>query len=409
MPAPKDIGRRNALPILYTRGTYYEVGFDVGRTFRGIIEDFLETFSELKESYLPAYETPEGKAAYDSTLKMLEENFPHYVREIQGTADGARVPFHHLMLMHMDQIVPMNSGKARSAGTNGCSSIICNYEDQVLLGHTEDALPDTLNHIYLVNARIEEETPQGKYGTKEEAFTALCYAGHLPGFCMGFNRHGLVFSVNVISPAKVLAGKTPRHILCRTLLSAENMVQAQKILKDVGVGSADGVSINMTFTQQEGLPIFHNAEVGPADGVTESPLSILNISKGEHLVHTNKYLRLTDIVEDAGLCMESSNHRHTRAGALCSPDSVNALLSILSDTDDKEYPFFREGGLPDFVKTVTLGLFDITNKKWSFWMKNPRGCDPIFSIPLDFNWDNTLYTCDFKQSIQNKETKSKPE
>jgi hypothetical protein len=30
MPAVEDkIGRRNSIPILYTRGTHYEVGFDV--------------------------------------------------------------------------------------------------------------------------------------------------------------------------------------------------------------------------------------------------------------------------------------------------------------------------------------------------------------------------------------------
>jgi len=29
MPAVEKIGRRNSIPILYTRGTHYEVGFDV--------------------------------------------------------------------------------------------------------------------------------------------------------------------------------------------------------------------------------------------------------------------------------------------------------------------------------------------------------------------------------------------
>lgn len=29
MKATPDIGRRNAIPIIYTSGTYYEVGFDV--------------------------------------------------------------------------------------------------------------------------------------------------------------------------------------------------------------------------------------------------------------------------------------------------------------------------------------------------------------------------------------------
>ena len=62
--------------------------------------------------------------------------------------------------------------------------------------------------MYLVSAHIREEEPQGKLGTQTEGFTALCYAGHLPGFCMGYNHHGLVYSINVIFPQKVLAGKT---------------------------------------------------------------------------------------------------------------------------------------------------------------------------------------------------------
>ncbi|KAF2349520.1 hypothetical protein FHG87_019725 [Trinorchestia longiramus] len=88
--------RRNAIPILYTSGTYYDVGYDVGRTFRGLIEDFLENFDFFQKSLLPAYATPQGKAAYESGLAVARKNFPQYVREIQGTADGARVEFHHV-------------------------------------------------------------------------------------------------------------------------------------------------------------------------------------------------------------------------------------------------------------------------------------------------------------------------
>ncbi|RXG58749.1 hypothetical protein Avbf_16220 [Armadillidium vulgare] len=230
----------------------------IGRTFRGLIEDLLNTFKVLHEELIPSYNTEEGKKAYDITLESLEINFPHYVRELQGTADGAKVPFY-----------------------------------QVTLGHTEDALPGTLNHMYIVSAHIKEDTPQGKWKSKEEGFIALCYAGHLPGFCMGYNHHGFVYSVNVIFPKNVLAGKTPRHFITRALLSAESMVEAQNILRDRGVGSADAFSVNMIFTKQEGDHVFHNAEVGPAEDCLESPLSVLTISPGEFLVHTNTYVYCT--------------------------------------------------------------------------------------------------------------------
>lgn len=32
VPKSDDIGRRNAVPIIYTRGTHYEIGFDIVRT-----------------------------------------------------------------------------------------------------------------------------------------------------------------------------------------------------------------------------------------------------------------------------------------------------------------------------------------------------------------------------------------
>ncbi|KAL7633543.1 UNVERIFIED_CONTAM: hypothetical protein RMT77_016076 [Armadillidium vulgare] len=381
-----SVDRLKSIPILYTSGTYYEVGFNVGRTFRGLIEDFLNTFKVLHEELIPSYNTEEGKKAYDITLESVEINFPHYVRELQGTADGAKVPFYQLMLLHMDTIVPKNSGKKTSTHSYGCSSICSNFEHQVTLGHTEDALPGTLNHMYILSAHIKEDTPQGKWKTKEERFTAFCYAGHLPGFCMGYNHHGFVYSVNVIFPKNVLAGKTPRHFLTRALLSAESMVEAQNILRDRGVGSADAFSVNMIFTKQEGDPVFHNAEVGPAEDCLESPLSVLTISPGEFLVHTNTFLRLK-IPEDFEIEGESSCHRLKCAAKNRPIESRESVLSILSSTEDRQYPFFRDGNTKeDKIKTIAIGLFDILERKWTLWVNNPKHFEPVLSLPLLFKW-----------------------
>jgi hypothetical protein len=71
------------------------------------------------------------------------------------------------------------------------------------LGHTEDALSENLNNFYFVSAHIISDSPQGKYGVVEERFTSLCYAGHLPGYTMNYNHHGLVFSINTLSAAKL--------------------------------------------------------------------------------------------------------------------------------------------------------------------------------------------------------------
>jgi hypothetical protein len=77
--------------------------------------------------------------------------------------------------------------------------------------------------------------------------------------------------------------------LTRALLAAENFVEAEQILRDTGTGAADGFSVNMTFLNQDGDRMFHNAEVGPAvDGATESELIVFNASPGEQFFHCNK-------------------------------------------------------------------------------------------------------------------------
>ncbi|KAJ8938519.1 hypothetical protein NQ314_011462 [Rhamnusium bicolor] len=159
-----------------------------------------------------------------------------------------------------------------------------------VLGHTEDALSETLNHFYFVSAHIISEKPQGRWKVTEEKFTSLCYAGHLPGYTMNYNHHGLVFSINTLSAKNLKSGKTPRHFLTRALLSAENFAQAQQILRDAGCGAGNGCSVNMTFLNQEGNRLFHNAEMGPADKCDESQLNIFTASPGENIFHCNNQL-----------------------------------------------------------------------------------------------------------------------
>ncbi|XP_019761881.2 uncharacterized protein LOC109538892 [Dendroctonus ponderosae] len=378
--ADPNLERRNCIPILYTRGTHYEVGYDVGRTFSGLIQSYLRV-AEALPSYLEAYSTPEGRNGYDDTLKCLRSNFPQYIRELEGTADGAQVPFHKLFLLHMDDII-LNAGqKQRATQPTGCSTICINQHGQELLGHTEDALASTLNHFYFVSAHIIADKPQGKWQVQEEKFTSLCYAGHLPGYTMNYNHHGLVFSVNTVSAKHLRTGKTPRHFIARALLGAENFVQAQQILRDSGCGAGDGCSINMTFLNQDGNRMFHNAEIGPVVGnASESDLNILTISPGECFYHTNSYLRLT--IEEVNEMMTASS-----ATRLCTfskyktPTNEEDLKNMLSDCTDCTHRVFR-GQKEDFVQTICVGIFNLTEKTWSLYADSPADNEPIAILPI---------------------------
>ncbi|XP_017779046.1 PREDICTED: uncharacterized protein LOC108564492 [Nicrophorus vespilloides] len=389
MPVTETLGRRNCIPILYTRGTHYEVGYDVGRTFASLIHDYLKNSFMLNDEYIPAYETDAGRRAYDDTLECVRENFPHYVRELEGTADGAKVPFYKLFLLHMDNIITNACEMTGNIEATGCSSICVNNGEQEVLGHTEDAFNVALNNYYFVSAHIITEKPQGKWGVTEERFTSLCYAGHLPGYTMNYNHHGLVFSINTLSAAKLHPGKTPRHFLTRALLSAENFEQAQKILRDSGCGAGDGCSINLTFLNQEGDRLFHNAEMGPADYGNESQLNILTASPGEHLLHTNKYLRL-EIQQIKGFVIDSAEARLDALKTFKPPKSKNDVIEMLGDQSGIKYRVFQDFGPDDVVKTIAVGIFDCKEKTLSLYADNPKSNEPLVVIPLVLKKTNKM-------------------
>lgn len=77
-----------------------------------------------------------------------------------------------------------------------------------IIAHNEDALTEVLNRFYMVSAHIIADEPQGRYGVKEERFTSLCYAGHLPGYTSSYNHHGLIFTINTITSKNLQSGKT---------------------------------------------------------------------------------------------------------------------------------------------------------------------------------------------------------
>ncbi|XP_070508633.1 beta-alanyl-dopamine/carcinine hydrolase [Chironomus tepperi] len=376
--------RRQAIPIIYVRGSHYDVGYDVGRTFAALIREFVNVFKPLNEAFIPLYNSPQGQTVYNETLATLKQSFPQYIDELQGIADGAQVEFYKLFLLHLDEILPNVVDNNNSIDAPiGCSSICVNEPDHEVLGHTEDALSENLNNYYFVSAHIINKDPQGKYKVKEERFTSLCYAGHLPGYTMNYNHHGLVFSINTLSARKLNSGKTPRHFITRALLSAENFYQAQQILRDNGVGAADGCSINMTFLKQEGDRVFHNAEMGPAiDNNKESQLNILTVSPGECIMHCNKYLRLK-VPEVTGLIIDSSIERMETFQKFTKPKSKEDVIKMLGDTSAKDNKVFRdEAGVEEFLKTICVGIFDLKAKTWSIYKDNPKTNEPLVVLPL---------------------------
>ncbi|XP_073973242.1 C45 family peptidase tan [Rhodnius prolixus] len=363
--------RRSCVPMIYVKGSHYDVGYDIGRTFSKLIHANINSLSELQSVYIPLYNTAEGKRIYEETLEAVRCSYPQYIRELQGIADGAEIAFYKLFLLHLDDILPNVAGGFNTNEGQGCSTIILNQHDQVI-GHNEDAKKEILNNVYVMQACITEVEPP-------EVFTAFCYAGQLPGYAMGYNPY-FAFSINVIGAKHLASGKIPRCFATRAMLGANSLERIEQILRYCNGGVADAMSINLALFQNDDNPLMYNVEVSPVyPAANEAGYSIISIKKGEHFFHCNRFLHL-NVAED-GKLIKSSEHRQKIKDSLREPLCQEDVLNILGDDSQDCLNIFRNG-IDEPIMTIATAIFNFTDKTWSLFMDNPKRNDPVAVLPL---------------------------
>ncbi|XP_014243044.1 uncharacterized protein LOC106663041 isoform X2 [Cimex lectularius] len=372
-----ELLRRNSIPVLHVKGTYYDVGYDIGRTFASLIQTYLEINSTLNKIYIPAYNTERGRKIYEETLFVVGNKYPHYLRELEGTADGAGVPFYKLFLLHLDDIILPPEG-CTNVG-QGCSTVIVNQKNQKIIGHTEDGLKEALNLCYVVNVHITESSPH-------EIFTAFCYPGLLPGYSMGFNSY-FAFTINIMVVKNPPAGRIPRTFLTRELFAADSVVRAEEVLKCYGGGVADAFSVNlMTLKNNVDDCLLYNFEVSPKNLPSNSSIvEKKKIDIGEHFFHCNKFLRIKGIEEISNV-LKTSNDRHETEKQLPKAEDLNSVINILSHSSAPSTccNIFRDRS-SESVITLATAIFNRATRTWSIYMDNPALTEPNLILPMKFS------------------------
>lgn len=164
-------------------------------------------------------------------------------------------------------------------------------------------------------------------------------------------------------------------------MAAENSDQAFEIIKDSGVGAADGCSINLTFLNKHDERKFYNIEIGPAlPSSAESQIDIRTFVDGESSVHCNNYLRLK-VPECVDEFMNATKERTKTMEKFSKPKSLHGVLQMLGD-QTAEHWIFRDRPGPG-NKTICVGIFDLKKHTWSLYKDNPKTNDPLVVLPLD--------------------------
>src|SRR5919202_1912956 len=102
------------IPIIETRGTHYEVGYQIGSTAGSSLRAMRE---RTRASYGERW--PRLRELSALFLAPTERHLPRVVEEMRGCADGADLPFDDLFLMSVEELLYEEVRRGIEGGRGG--------------------------------------------------------------------------------------------------------------------------------------------------------------------------------------------------------------------------------------------------------------------------------------------------
>ncbi|CAL1532154.1 unnamed protein product [Lymnaea stagnalis] len=381
----RDMTERCAqsLPLLYAVGTHYDVGYSVGKTFADKIKSFWRESADVNNIDLPFYNTPAGKEYFKKALEICKKNFPQFVRELEGIADGAQMSFDNIFMLNLSKevhnVLAQQPVDKQFKEVAGCTDIFINRPTCKILGHNEDCDPKIKPFGYLVSFQILQDNLE----EEEETFTAYCYPGVLPGTAFSFNRHGMVFSVNGLYPDFISETSPPRMFINRSMIKARSLNEAIELIKNPGFGVAYGFTLNIADIRHPSD--MWSVEVAPH--ANESLFHVYTVAEEKdpgrpcHYIHINNYKHLK-IAEKPNL--RSTKARTIRTEEFPPPENRQNVLTILGDEGNQEFPIYRSERPSDHSATSFTAVVDIIKNRVDIYTENPAksGVKPLLCLNI---------------------------
>ncbi|XP_077990442.1 beta-alanyl-dopamine/carcinine hydrolase-like isoform X2 [Glandiceps talaboti] len=361
-----------AVPMAVVKGNHYQVGFQIGSTFKDRIMKATLTAEYRNKQLLQEFG---GQTLYDCYLAIVKSIYPQYIEELQGMADGSSLSFEQLFINMMSVELESQAeyGVGVDHGSQGCTDLLLKTDTEVLITHSEDT-DEPFTEGFLVNAEITN-----KDGTKEK-FISYCDPGVLPCDTFAFNYHGLVITGNVIFQVDLKTNAIVRRFVSRALLSASSLEEVVNIIKKAP-GVASAFHLNLGFLGSQGKdPELYSVEFANSENG-----SLVDVQKYEGFNSYFNVLTKLDIKHNEA-STESSVHRAARVNELPTPKNSTEMLKIMSDTANKDFPIYRNGRKPDCVVTAAIAAFDLKRETLSVFKGNPKNQDykPCIVLPLKF-------------------------
>ena len=351
--------------LIRITGSHREMGQQIGEECREKIQHHINNAHLLIDASFSTLELTWNGAQTQARKYMpfAQERYPHYVDEMMGLAEGARVPFDDVAVVNALEAVTMDA-----LHLSKCTSMAVNEDrtsnGHVLVAHNEDWLPEDEPDVYLIHATPKEEPP----------YLAMTYGALLPN--IGFNAYGIAQCCDSVHPDDSRIG-IPRVLVSRAVLAKKSPGEA--IRETLIPRRAAGY--NHLIAHESGE--LYSVEV------SARRFAVLYNQDG-YLVHTNHYIDSNmQAIEDEPDELVGTRVRYFRVSRLLAQtdqhtvetiqniqrDHINYPNSICNHAEERMEPLDRE-------KTVNAMIIDLTERAMHIAWGNPCA-NPYHTYYLD--------------------------
>jgi len=199
----------NSIPVIEARGTYREVGRQIGRQCKEQIQNM---FAGLHNE-LPPGVTWEAMI-HQSKVYLAHSRvvYPQYIDELEGIAEGAEVPFEEVFLTMCEELW---EGYAWHGCTDMAARGNATADGTTLIAHTNDLLPKAEPLLVILKIQVGDE-PE---------FIGISSGGI--AISAGYNAAKISLTGNQLDSNDVRPG-VPRLLVVRAILGSRTLSEAME-------------------------------------------------------------------------------------------------------------------------------------------------------------------------------------
>ena len=199
---------------LEVKGTYEQIGYQIGKFFGKNIKGIIEKRSDWHRQLMITLESKKYRTYARELLHRTKRHFPHLYQELKGMAEGAGIGFNALWAMCIRSELT-----TRGCDMPGCSTLFYKDEKRSWLFHNEDGHTAYEDIMFVIRVT----PPSGV------SFISMVYPGIITGNGPNLNSAGVIQTTNYIGSTRSEAG-IPRYVISRAVLEARSFSDALEIV-----------------------------------------------------------------------------------------------------------------------------------------------------------------------------------